>query len=123
MEGLVSLIHGHTSVYPHNSLTQKGKIISKHNVTTTLTMRIAKKRSIVNSKAYPDCSTVNSPEPIRADNSARRFSSSSFLSLLTPLSTELGSRPLEDEHMIVDKPYKPAKTTRSKQRENIYKNY
>ena len=44
-----------------------------------------------------------------------------FSTLLTPLSTELGSRPLEEEHMIVDKPYKPAKTTRSKQRKYIQK--
>jgi hypothetical protein len=40
---------------------------------------------------------VNSPEAILADNSARRFCSRIFSTFFTPLSTDSGSLPFEEE--------------------------
>lgn len=67
---------------------------------------------------YPDFWTVNSPEAILADNSARRFSSSKRSTLLTPLSAESGSLPLEDDpHFTnpnLDVPENPIKQAKMK---------
>lgn len=68
---------------------------------STIAKQEQKNKIIVNQHTYPDCSTVNSPEAIRADNSARLFSSKSFSTFLTPSSTDSGCFPLELEHLIV----------------------
>jgi hypothetical protein len=55
---------------------------------------------------------VNSPEEIRADSSARLFSSINCSTVFTSLSTESGPLPFEEEHVIIDKPIFPAKPTK-----------